>query len=66
MAFVPEGRCDRSLSLRDKGHSPIDGPRIKLGLMGFNPGKYSRTRFALKGRELSHGLTHSTRVLYNV
>ncbi len=24
-----------SLSLRDKSHSPIEGPRIKLALMGF-------------------------------
>jgi hypothetical protein len=26
-----------SLSLRDKSHSPIEGPRIKLALMGLKP-----------------------------
>ena len=25
-----------SLSLRDKSHSPIEGPRIKLALLGFS------------------------------
>jgi hypothetical protein len=30
-----------SLSLRDKSHSPIQGPRIKLALMGRIPPKMS-------------------------
>jgi hypothetical protein len=38
------------LSLRDKSHSPMVRPRIKLALMGFNPWESPTTRRALKGR----------------
>jgi hypothetical protein len=36
---VPGTSCQATIarSLRDKSHSPIEGPRIKLALMGLNP-----------------------------
>jgi hypothetical protein len=34
-----------SLSLRDKSHSPVEGPRIKLALVGFGQGRKSALRF---------------------
>jgi hypothetical protein len=37
--------------LRDKSHSPIEGPRIKLALMGLNPG-LSRIALRLRGNKL--------------
>jgi hypothetical protein len=40
-----------NLSLRDKSLSPTQGSRIKLALMGFNPGKLKNQRLALKGLE---------------
>jgi hypothetical protein len=33
------------LSLRDKSHSPIEGPRNKLALVGFSQGRKSALRF---------------------
>jgi hypothetical protein len=41
------------LSFRDENHSPIEAPRIKLALIGFNPREPDHPeRRILKGRQM--------------
>jgi hypothetical protein len=41
------------LSLRDKSHSPIEGPRIKLALIGLKPWAEFCCPFGLRGEASS-------------